>query len=172
MRRNSRSVSPKPPVYSSAPASELGKNTFVGVCSMIVRLIRTIEHVAGALRRQAHHTVQLPPGFRTVLGEAFEGRIGEQAPELVHPTDESTAVEKLADQVKQIKSHRRARDVVPQELRNVEADHGMPRKRVHNTILGVVEHPRVVAFRDCTPASQTREHSLGVRGVEKLDESR
>ena len=36
-----------------------------------------VQHIAGTLRRQAHHTIELPPGFRTVLGELLEGAVGQ-----------------------------------------------------------------------------------------------
>src|SRR6185312_16158625 len=62
----------------------------------------TLEHVTRTLRREAHDTVELSPGLGAVLGEALEGRILEQPPELVHPANEPATIQHLAHQVEEI----------------------------------------------------------------------
>src|SRR6185437_6056271 len=46
---------------------------------------RALQHVAEALRGQAHDAVVLAPGLGAILGEASESRIVQQSPELIHP---------------------------------------------------------------------------------------
>src|SRR6185437_4867038 len=69
---------------------------------------RTLQHVADALRGQAHDAVVLAPGLGAVLGETGESRVSQQPPELVHPAHESAAIEQLPDQMEYVQSHRSA----------------------------------------------------------------
>src|SRR5687768_17284491 len=46
-----------------------------------------LQHVASALGSEAHDTVQLAPGFRSVFGEIFKCWVRKQAPKLIHPAD-------------------------------------------------------------------------------------
>ena len=112
MSRNSRSVSPKPRVYSSASASAFGKNTLVGVCSMMVRLMG-LSSTSLALWVARHMT---PFSLRQVLGPSLAklSKAGsrEQPPELVHPAHQPPAIEQLAHQVEEIQRDRRAGQLV------------------------------------------------------------
>jgi hypothetical protein len=85
----------------------------------------TCEHIARALSGESHHPIQLPPGLRSVLGKVLKGGIGEEAPELVHPTHELPAIQELPDQVKEVERDRRTAQRMIQEVRDVEANEGV-----------------------------------------------
>ena len=87
---------------------------------------RAIQHIAGTLCRQTHHGVEFAPCLWTVFGEALERRIPQQPPEFVHPANQTTSVEKLFDQMKQIQRDRRAHDFVFEELGDVKAHDWRP----------------------------------------------
>src|SRR5580658_10026346 len=67
----------------------------------------TAENIARALGGECHDAIQFPPGLGSILREALEGGIGQQPPELVHPADEPSTVEKVADQMKEVERDRR-----------------------------------------------------------------
>ena len=98
---------------------------------------RALKHIARTLRREAHDAVQFAPGLRAVLGEAFECRIRQQPPELVHPAHQPAAVEKLAHQMKQIQRDRRAGQRVIEEFRHVESDDRRPARRAASVSTGL-----------------------------------
>src|SRR6185437_8236067 len=56
----------------------------------------TLQHVARALRCEAHDPIELAPGLGTVLDEGRKGLVGQQAQELIHPAHQSSAIELLS----------------------------------------------------------------------------
>src|ERR1700688_1774039 len=73
---------------------------------------RARKRIAWALRRRAQNPVQLAPDLEAILGELLEGRIREQARELIRPTDEAPPIKKRPDDVEEIQRDRRTRDLV------------------------------------------------------------
>ncbi len=109
-------------MYSCASASPFGKNTLVGVCSMIVRLMG-LSSTSLALCVARHMTpFSLRQVFGPSLAKALEGGIGQQSPELVHPAHEAPPVEELAHQMKEIERERARVDLAVEKVRDVEAN--------------------------------------------------
>src|ERR1700722_2201017 len=61
-----------------------------------------LQHIARALGRQAHDAIQLTPRLGSILRETLESRVRAQAPELIHPAHQPSAVQELAHEVKEI----------------------------------------------------------------------
>ena len=150
-----------------------GKNILVGVCSMMRAADGTVQHVARALRRQAHDPIQLAPGLRAVLGEALERGIGQQAPELVHPAHEAAAIEQLANEMEEVQRDRRTRHLVIEEVGDVEPDHGAVLSSADSTeSVGVVEHPGVVAPACARTSARGAHAGLRIGRIQELDQPR
>src|SRR5579883_1341578 len=132
----------------------------------------TFEDISGALRGETHDAIELAPGLRPVFGEALKGRIREQPPELVHPADEPAAIEQLAHEMKKVHRDRRTHDVVVEKLGHIEADHRPAGQAPNDRVTRIVEHPRVSALTGVAPAAEPCMKALGIRGVEKLHQTR
>src|SRR5690348_7898940 len=61
----------------------------------------TIEDIARALCCHAHHTIQLSPGLGAILRKTLESGVREQPPELIHPTNQTPAVQELTHEVEE-----------------------------------------------------------------------
>ncbi|MBV6416901.1 MAG: hypothetical protein CMLOHMNK_01519 [Steroidobacteraceae bacterium] len=133
---------------------------------------RAVEHVARALRREAHHAVELAPGLRTVLGEPLEGRIGQKLPELVHPADELPAIEQLADDVEQVERDRRACQCVVEELGDIDSEQAGLRELADEGVLRIVEHPGIVSLRALAPSGKAHVDTFRSGRVGELDQPR
>jgi hypothetical protein len=108
-------------MYSSAFASELGNRIFVGVCSMIVRLIALARASLGLCVAAASTPFNFPD-LQTILGELLEARVGQEAREFIGPADEASAVEERSHQMKEIQREGWTRHLVIEELRHVDAE--------------------------------------------------
>ena len=86
---------------------------------------RATQHVARALCGERHHAVQLAPGLGPILGEVLECRVGQEAPELIHPAHQSPAIQEMTHQVKEVKRHGRSAHLVVEKIRHVEPDDGV-----------------------------------------------
>src|SRR6266404_9596736 len=131
----------------------------------------TVEHVTRTLRRETHHAVELSPGLRAVVRETLESRVSQQPPELIHPTHEAPAIEKLAHQVKQIQGDRRPRQRVVDKIRDVESDDRSTGQSRHHGIPGVIEYPRVVPATHVAPACKSRVQAFRIRRIQKFHEA-
>ena len=98
--------------------------------------------------------------------------VRQKAPELIHPAHEPPPVEQMTHEMKEIERHGRPTHLVIEEVRDVEADERVPGELRHHRVLLVVEHPRVIAASELTPAHETGKQPLGVRRIEKLDQAR
>src|SRR5208282_4499254 len=117
-----------------------------------IYLTATLHFIGGPRKMRSRFAIDSLRSERAVLREVLERGVGQQTPKLVHPTNQSSPVQQLAHEMKQVQSHGRARELMIQEFRDVESDDGVRGQSRYDTIGRVVEDPRILPLGALAPA--------------------